>query len=90
MRDPNRIDRILKLIKQLWDKQPDTRFNQLIHNLSWEYSRINNDKYKVWSYSKLENEKGIQFTKDEVSVDLFHLEDDKFEEFLIDKLEENK
>jgi hypothetical protein len=89
MRDPNRIDRILSLIKQLWYKHPDIRFNQLIHNLSWEYSRINNDVYKEVGYSKWEDERGIQFTKDMVFVDLFHLEDDKFEEFLIKKVEES-
>jgi 2-oxoglutarate dehydrogenase complex dehydrogenase (E1) component-like enzyme len=88
MRDLNRIDRILSLIKQLWVKQTDTRFNQLIHNLSWEYSRINNDAYLEWAYDKFEDEKGgIHFFKDAAIVDLFHLEDDKFEEFLIDKLE---
>jgi hypothetical protein len=86
MRDPNRIDRILSLIKQIWSKQPDTRFNQLIHNLSWEYSRINNYDHKEWAYSKWESGDIINFKKDVCFVDLFHLEDDKFEEFLISKL----
>jgi uncharacterized protein YihD (DUF1040 family) len=88
MRDPKRIERILSLINQIWTKQPDTRFNQLIHNLTWEYSKRNNDAHKEWVYSKWETEKGIQFTKDVVFVDCFHLEDDKFEDFLESKINE--
>jgi hypothetical protein len=86
MRDPNRIDRILSLIKQIWSKHPDIRFNQLIHNLSWEYSDINNDKYKTWGYSKWDSPNGLVLTKDVCFVDLFNLEDGQFEEFLISKL----
>lgn len=89
MRDPERIKRILDLVYEIWRKQPDTRFMQLIHNLSWDYSIQNNDKFKEYSYSKWETDKGIVFTKDVVNVDCFHLEDDKFEKFLIDKLNKN-
>jgi hypothetical protein len=88
MREKARIERILSLINQIWAKQPDTRFNQLISNLAWQYSEQNNDAYKEWTYSKWETEQGIQFTKDMVFVDCFHLEDDKFEEFLKEKINE--
>ena len=33
MRDPKRIDKILKDIKEIWEKHPDTRLGQLILNL---------------------------------------------------------
>ena len=33
MRDVKRINRILELIKKLWEKQPDQRFGQLLINL---------------------------------------------------------
>jgi uncharacterized protein YihD (DUF1040 family) len=38
VREGDRIERILTLIRQIWKKQPDTRFNQLIINLSWEFA----------------------------------------------------
>jgi hypothetical protein len=38
MRDPNRIDEILKLIAIYWKKYPDTRLGQLIWNLSYSQS----------------------------------------------------
>jgi len=32
MRDPERIDKILDIIRDKWKKYPDTRFGQLISN----------------------------------------------------------
>ncbi|MCA1021537.1 hypothetical protein [Halobacillus litoralis] len=87
MREPGRIDRILNKIKILWERSPDLRFNQLIDNLSWEYSNNNNGSFKDYGYSKFENDKGdIVFHRDVVSISLFHLEDDKFEKFLDQKI----
>jgi len=40
MRDPKRIKRILALIEGIWEQEPDTRFCQLIYNLT--YSLKNN------------------------------------------------
>jgi uncharacterized protein YihD (DUF1040 family) len=34
MRDPARIDRILKLLEQRWKEQPDQRLGQLVTNFS--------------------------------------------------------
>lgn len=33
MRDPKRIDRILELIRQEWEKYPDQRLGQLLENM---------------------------------------------------------
>ncbi|MGK4040859.1 hypothetical protein AB0Y20_01060 [Heyndrickxia oleronia] len=82
MREPERIERIIKLITEIWNEQPDTRLMQLMSNLSWEYSKRNNDAYKEYSYSKWEDDTTTIFMKDIVNVDCFHLEDDKLEEFL--------
>jgi hypothetical protein len=87
MREIERIERVLDLIKRIWIKQPDSRFMQMMSNLSWNYSAANNDAYKEYSYSKWETPKGIIFNKDVVNVDCFHLEDDKLEIFLQDYLE---
>jgi hypothetical protein len=54
MREPERIERILELFKQIWIKQPDSRFLQMISNIEWRYSAANNDAGKEYSYSKWE------------------------------------
>lgn len=77
MRDPNRIKRILTLLQQIWEQQPDVRFNQLLSNLQSLYSQENN------SFGRIE-----VYTKDFIDIeetshlDFFYLEDDKWEEFL--------
>jgi hypothetical protein len=87
MREPERIERILDLLKQIWIKQPDSRFLQMISNIEWRYSDANNDAGKEYSYSKWETPRGdVIFNKDVTSVDLFYLEDDKLELFLQDYL----
>lgn len=88
MREPERIIRIIDLIKQIWTIQPDSRFMQLMSNISWNYSASNNDYGKEYSYSKWETPKQTIFNLDVVDVDLFHLEDDKLEKFLEDYLKE--
>lgn len=88
MRDPERIQRILKLIQQIWEKQPDSRFMQMVSNISWDYSNEHNNDYKEYSYSKWETDNGIVFNKDVVNVDPYHLEDDNLEKFLEEYLEE--
>lgn len=43
MRDPKRIDKILKLIKTYWKKHPDMRLTQLIMNAL----QITDDPYYI-------------------------------------------
>ena len=43
MRDPKRIDRISKLIKEIWKNNPDLRLTQLIMNAL----QMNQDPYYV-------------------------------------------
>jgi hypothetical protein len=89
MREHERIERVLNLIKQIWDCQTDSRFMQLMSNLSWGINAAHDDKYRNYAYSKWETPKGdVIFNKDAVSVDLFHLEDDKLEKFLQNYLDE--
>jgi hypothetical protein len=89
MRNPERIERILNLLKQIWIKQPDSRFMQMMDNISWNYSANNNDYGRETGYSKWETPKGdVIFNQDFAIVDLFYLEDDKLEKFLQDYLKE--
>ncbi len=79
MRDPKRIEEMLALINQIWNKQPDLRFNQLLCILQNGYSKENN------GIGRVENNDQIGFTQ--VGYDFFSVEDDTFLEYLkaIDK-----
>lgn len=91
MRNPDRIDRILSLIREIWIQQPDTRFLQLIDNLTQGFSKQNNNKLHETVYKKeeLSQGHGIAFIKD-IVVNGFHVEDREFEKFLKDYLSELK
>jgi hypothetical protein len=87
MREVERIGRILNTIRDIWIQQPDTRFLQLITNMTWDYSSKNNDCLKEFTYSKWETPDGtIVFKKDMANVDGFYVEDTELEEFLKDYL----
>ena len=46
MRDPQRIDRVINLVKTLWKQSPDLRLCQLISNLGFRVCQ-NNDVFHV-------------------------------------------
>lgn len=46
MRDPERIDKVLEKIKQLWKQVPDWRLGQLIVNLN-KHSGFGNDAFYI-------------------------------------------
>ena len=79
MRDPQRIETLMALIRQLWLLQPDSRFNQLIYNLQRDYSRTHGDVGLVRSDDE-------DFSK--TAFDLFSLEDDSFIAYLEMRLRE--
>jgi uncharacterized protein YihD (DUF1040 family) len=37
MRDPGRIDEILQLLREYWQRQPDLRLGQIVTNISHGY-----------------------------------------------------
>jgi uncharacterized protein YihD (DUF1040 family) len=53
MRDPKRIDKIIDSLEELWLKNPDLRFGQLIYNLSKQgnIDDIFNPEDDVWLYA---------------------------------------
>jgi hypothetical protein len=81
MRDPKRISQVLYYLNCIWQKQPDTRFNQLIYNLQWEFNKAWQDKYTNKLYREEGNGLHFMFVQSN-TVDLFNVEDDKFIEFL--------
>lgn len=90
MRDPARIQEMLRLIHEIWSKYPDVRFNQLIHNLQSEYTAQSKDWSKTL-YEKIESPHMKTTIYHEVTVnDLFSLEDDLFLRFLENKNREAK
>lgn len=78
MRDPNRINRIMLLIHQVWQKQPDMRFFQLLSWIEFEYSKSNND----FGRRELIYREQSGFETNYPVIDLFYLEDDQIENFL--------
>ena len=82
MRDSERIQELLDLIKELWFKDPDLRFNQLVYILQSEYSFKNNG---IGLVKELEVD---GFARE--GFDLFNTEDDAFINFLKMKLSNEK
>ena len=74
MRDPTRITVILDLINQIWTKDPDLRFQQLVYILQSDFSQKNNNIGKVESPEK------DGFSR--IGYDFFNIEDDTFLEYL--------
>ncbi len=74
MRNPNRIPEILALIEQIWQQDPDLRFNQLIYNLQCSYSQQNGGMGKV--------EEIVDKDFSRIGYDLYNLADSAFEKFL--------
>lgn len=87
MRDQQRIIYALGLIQRIWLQQPDTRFNQLMHNLQWEYSGANGSVGQGTHYRMHENKEfgHLHFEK-QFFVDLYGVEDTDFIAFLENKL----
>ena len=78
MRGPKRISECLGLIKEIWEKDPDLRFNQLIYNLQGGYSHENEGVGKV--------EEVIEKGFSKIGFDLFNLEDEQFIQYLRDMI----
>jgi uncharacterized protein YihD (DUF1040 family) len=74
MRDPERINELLSLVKSIWEKEPDLRFNQLIYNLQYDYSQKNNG---VGQVKEVETDGFVR-----TGFDFFNLEDNQFIEYL--------
>lgn len=43
MRDPERIDRMIEKVRELWKKQPDARLLQLLINSASMLERVDDD-----------------------------------------------
>lgn len=87
MRDPERIERIMSMVQQIWKQEPDMRFFQLMAMLESRYSKAN-DAFGRRELFEKEESKGILFPYN--IVDLFHLEDDMLEPFLASLLAEHQ
>lgn len=85
MRDKKRISRILTVLQEIWEYQPDVRFNQLVNNLQYLYSEQNK------GYGK--RPMVIKDGPNDVAthyLDFFYLEDEEWESFLVRYLHEYK
>ena len=82
MRDSARIQVLLDLIQDLWLKDPDLRFNQLVYILQSEYSKSKDGIGQI----KEVTEDGFE----RIGFDLFNVEDDDFIEFMKKKTSNEK
>ncbi len=104
MRDPNRIPRILGLIKEIWEKCPDLRLGQLLTNscLVTNYHEVFRDVRldQIYEIGKMESTpnthivSGDQYehdaTDDIFDNDIYFVEDDVMEDKLKAYLEKIK
>ncbi len=74
MRDSERIQELLNLIKEIWLQNPEIRFNQLIYNLQYSYSQQNDNLGQVKEVA----DDGFIRT----GFDLFNVEDSSFIAYL--------
>ncbi|MGN8842988.1 hypothetical protein ACTNDN_09220 [Niallia sp. HCP3S3_B10] len=77
-RDPKRIERIINLLQEVWESNPDMRFFQLIDSFQHEYSSRNNEFGKRVGFELDSN----KYEKPLAYIDLFYLEDKELEAFL--------
>jgi len=77
-RDSERIKRVMDLLQEVWESNPDMRFFQLIDSIQREYSFRNNEYGKRVGF-----ERDSKNYEEPISyIHLFYLEDTNFEEFL--------
>lgn len=77
----------MALLTSIWETQQDIRFNQLVHNLQYEFNSYRGNIYKQELWRKDEHN-GIVMYQKHPTVDLFNVEDELFIEFLKVKVEE--
>lgn len=77
MRDQNRIAKHMDILTKVWEKQPDTRFHQLIHNLQHEFQKDTNAGIKKATF-EVDKQMKIDISSPFVVVDLYNVEDDRF------------
>ena len=82
MRDPKRIDELMSLLAELWKKHPDTRFNQLLDALQYQY-QDGNYVQRAFKKEKTMYLDTVVEGEFEVSYpDLFYVEDEDFIKYL--------
>lgn len=86
-RQPERIQEALGLLQQIWEKQPETRFFQLLHNLEVE-CRDKLELKGVEVYQKAADSDSYVMFEKKILYDLYNTEDDDFILFLKQKIEE--
>ena len=87
VRDPERVQRILKLIEEIWRNQNDLRLVQLIQSLLSQYDEERNAGLRKTGDEKEMWKDGLVTQYRETSyLDGYYLEDDKLEEFLLNYL----
>lgn len=77
-REPERIGRVMSLLQEIWESNPDMRFFQLIDSIQHEYSSRNGGFGKRVGFDLNSKKYDSPLTY----IDLFYLEDKELEVFL--------
>ena len=77
-RDLERVKRVINLLQEIWESNPDMRFFQLIDLLEHECSSENKGFGKREGFEVDSKGYKMPFSY----IDLFYLEENEFEEFL--------
>jgi len=92
MRELERIDRITNLINQIWkhEQHRDLRFHQLISSLESDFNKENRNIYSNEFYKREDYQNEVVAFQKTSQIDLFYVEDDKTEKFLVAYLDKLK
>ncbi len=85
MRDPKRIPVVMEKVQKIWTAYPDLRFFQFISYLEHKFEEKHPGYKKQNVFEKVDK----HFTHPITVIDLFSLEDDRFEKFLDEYIQEN-
>lgn len=83
MRNPERINVAMMALTEIWKRNPDVRFHQLIESLKTQYVEDNEAHHHVVKSYKTEYHNGVPVEDAVFSIDMFYLEDDKWIDFLV-------
>ncbi len=90
MRNPERIDVAMKALTEIWKRNPDVRFHQLVESLKTQYVEDNEAHYHVIKSYKTEYYNGKPVENTVFTIDMFYLEDDEWINFLINFAEKGR
>jgi len=83
MRNLERIDVAMNALTEIWKRNQDMRFHQLVESLKSQYVEENEAHYHVIKSYRTKFYNGNPVEEPVFSIDMFNLEDDEWIDFLV-------